>query len=392
MEDKKLSKVFLYAHGGSGNHGCEALVRSTIKLLNSADVTLISTRPDEDIKYGIDHICTIIKETNDSFAKTNFDFAKAYFALKVKKDSRPMEKLRYKDAFNHIKKGDIALSIGGDNYCYADVDKYIMMHEMLIERGAKTVLWGCSIESEIAAKPEVSTDLARYDLITAREPITYSTLKRINPKTLLVSDSAFQLDIEQAELPDNFVVQNTVGINLSPMAIENESTSGITWENYTCLIDYIINATNMNVAFIPHVIWNDSDDRIPLKKLYEKYKNTGRVCFIEDARCTKLKYIISKCRFFIGARTHSTIAAYSTNVPTLVLGYSVKSKGIARYLFGNEKNHVISVQDLNHSDALLRCFVTLMKNEQCISSALIDRNMRRSNVINSVEDLIKCLD
>ena len=30
-----MSRIFLYAHGGSGNHGCEAIVRSTIKILKN---------------------------------------------------------------------------------------------------------------------------------------------------------------------------------------------------------------------------------------------------------------------------------------------------------------------------------------------------------------------
>ena len=65
----------------------------------------------------------------------------------------------------------------------------------------------------------------------------------------------------------------------------------------------------------------------------EKYKDSGRVCIVDDCNCMQLKYDISKCRFFVGARTHATIAAYSTCVPTLVVGYSVKSRGIARDLF-----------------------------------------------------------
>lgn len=369
-----MPKIFLYAHGGSGNHGCEAIVRSTVKILNQDDITLISSRPDEDRKYGLDKLCTIKKDTNDNFSKNNLDFLKAYLALKLKKDYIPMEKLRYKDAFDTISNGDIALSIGGDNYCYADVEKYVMMHDMLKERGAKTVLWGCSIEPEVALRQDISADLSRYDLITARETITYETLKDINPNTVLVSDPAFQLDIEETSLPENFIIGNTVGINLSPMAIENEKVKGITWNNYICLIDYLLNETDMNIAFIPHVIWDEHDDRIPLRQLYERYKDTKRVCFIEDNLCTKLKYIISKCRFFIGARTHSTIAAYSTGVPTLVLGYSVKSRGIARDIFGTEQGYVVPVQELNVKDALKSSFVSIIQNEEMIKQKLMNIN------------------
>lgn len=55
---------------------------------------------------------------------------------------------------------------------------------------------------------------------------------------------------------------------------------------------------------------------------------------------------------FIGARTHATIAAYSSLVPTLVVGYSVKARGIARDLFGTEKNYVLPVQLLRKEEDL----------------------------------------
>ena len=50
-------KLLLYPHGGSGNHGCEAIVRSTLKMIPTA--TLFSSNPDEDKRYGLDAICTL---------------------------------------------------------------------------------------------------------------------------------------------------------------------------------------------------------------------------------------------------------------------------------------------------------------------------------------------
>ena len=40
---------------------------------------------------------------------------------------------------------------------------------MLHNKWAKTVLWGCSVEPELVKDPSIEKDLARYDLITARE-------------------------------------------------------------------------------------------------------------------------------------------------------------------------------------------------------------------------------
>ena len=44
-------KYLLYPHGGSGNHGCEAIVRST-KAIFGGEFSLMTSRREEDIRYG----------------------------------------------------------------------------------------------------------------------------------------------------------------------------------------------------------------------------------------------------------------------------------------------------------------------------------------------------
>ena len=91
---------------------------------------------------------------------------------------------------------------------------------------------------------------------------------------------------------------------------------------------------------------------------------------LDDYNCMELKGFISKCRLFIGARTHATIAAYSTCVPTLVIGYSVKAKGIAKDIFGTYKNYVLPVQSLKNKDDLINGFDWLKNNEDSIRQHL----------------------
>ena len=365
-----MSRIVLYAHGGSGNHGCEAIVRSTASMLTDNEIYLISSNPNEDQYYGIADIAKLILDSDGSLNRRSVDFLKAYWDLKVKKDFIPMEKLSYKRAFRHIRKGDIALSIGGDNYCYADCYKYTMFHQMAKAQGARTVLWGCSVEPELVKNPDIAADLANYDLITARETISYDALKIVNPNTMLVADPAFVLEPQVCTLPENFIPGNTVGLNLSPMALDREATPGIALANYENLICHILTHTDMQVALIPHVVWDGGDDRIPLEILHEKFRHTGRVCMVSDHNCQELKYIISQCRFFIGARTHSTIAAYSSCVPTLVMGYSVKARGIARDLLGTEEGNVLPVQNLRTPLDLTKSFQDLMDRENAMRSHL----------------------
>ena len=83
--------------------------------------------------------------------------------------------------------------------------------------------------------------------------------------------------------------------------------------------------------------------------------------------------MISQCSYFIGARTHATIAAYSTGVPTLTLGYSVKSQGIAKDLFGTAENYVLSYKDIKSKDMLLNNFVWIMNHNDEIKNVLVEK-------------------
>lgn len=367
-----MTNIWMYAHGGSGNHGCEAIVRSTydvLKELSWDKMFLISSKPEEDEEYGLRELCKIEKDMLP-FPKISLPFICAYMALKLKNDYIPLDKLNYKKTIDLVKENDIALSIGGDNYCYADVNKYIMQHEMMISRGAKTVLWGCSVEPDVLNNTQIVEDLKRYQLITARETITYNALKKVNLNTVLVADPAFLLRPTYVKLSSEFQTQNMVGINISPMIQKKEKVPDITIHNYELLIETILKRTDMGVALIPHVIWDDSDDRIPLVQLYEHYKESGRILLIENQGCSSLKYVISQCRFFVGARTHTTIAAYSSCVPTLVVGYSVKARGIARDLFGDEENYVLPVQTMKEPDELTNHFKWIMEHENEIRNHL----------------------
>jgi polysaccharide pyruvyl transferase WcaK-like protein len=122
----------------------------------------------------------------------------------------------------------------------------------------------------------------------------------------------------------------------------------------------------MKILLVPHVVWASNDDRKPLREFYEGFKDTGRVYLVEDSPAEVLKGYISKCSFFVGARTHSTIAAYSSSVPTLVIGYSVKSRGIATDLFGQTENYVLPVQEIRETDSLIRAYEWIMKNNKSI--------------------------
>ncbi len=362
--------INLYYHGGSANHGCEAIVRSTTKILD-VPVRLFTTSPEEDIKYGLTEIVEVIADRERKLEKKSLEYVLCAINHKLTGTDYEFVKHSHKEFLGQISKGDICLSIGGDNYCYNGVDRLGYYNRMLQKKGAKTVLWGCSIEPSVL-KGAVIEDLKSYDLITVRESLSYEGLKNVGiaDNLLLCPDPAFQLDTMEVNLPEGFDKSNTIGINVSPLV----STCGnLVMENYLELIKYILEDSSNKILLIPHVIKEETDDRETLRFLMEQFAGNERIKMLDDSNCMALKGTISKCRLFVGARTHATIAAYSTCVPTLAVGYSVKARGIARDIFGTEENYVVSVQNFTNKNDLKNAFQWLEQHEKDVERILMRR-------------------
>lgn len=362
-------KITMYGNGGAGNHGCEAISRGTVDLLGTNEYRILSENCREDAQYGLD-TCAALVPAKEA-PKKDFGFLKAYAKLKLTGNYTDMDGLYYLPAIERCEDNtDIAFSIGGDNYCYGNSALYAYLNRAFLKQGIKTALWGCSIEPEVVVETAVAKDLRNYALVAARESITYASAKAIGTNAVLMPDPAFHMKPENCEIDEHFLHNEVIGINISPMIINNENNHGAAYANYKALIQYVLDNTDAYVALIPHVVWESNDDRIPLRRLYEDFDRNPRLILVGDHTAPELKYIISKCSFFVGARTHATIAAYSTGVPTLVVGYSVKARGIARDLFGSEDGYVLPVQQLKESDELTQAFVRLYEKRDAIRAHL----------------------
>lgn len=348
----------LYGNGGSGNHGCEAIIRGTHAVLGG-HMRIMSQSPNEDTEYGIRELAEVLPAITGKPGK--FEWLKAYAKLKLTGNFTDMDGISYLPAIL-ASKGytNLALSAGGDNYCYANPEFYSYMNEAYSRIGCRTILWGCSVEPIVVKMSRVSDDLKNYSLIVARESISYEALRAVNHNTILAPDPAFFMEMKECILPKAFESAKVIGINASPMILTNESKKGIAFQNYLNLIRYILKETDYHVALIPHVVWSQNDDRIVLEKLNDEINCPGRITIIKDHSAPELKYIIAKCEAFIGARTHATIAAYSTGVPTIVIGYSVKARGIAKDLFGKTDGYVLPVQELKESIQLVSAVTELL--------------------------------
>ncbi len=306
-----------------------------------------------------------------------------------------MDCLPYRKIIHKLPREAVELSVGGDIYCYEDYRKYIRLHKAITHKGCKSVLLGCSLSESLFDDPEFIEDMKHYTYISARESLTYEMLQKAGFQNIgLTPDTAFTLDIQKLPLPVGFREGNTIGINISPLVVRKEGKKGIVLESFAVLIRHILAHTDCAVALIPHVVWPDNDDREILNQLYQTVNCPERVVMIEDCNCIQLKGFISRCRFFIGARTHATIAAYSTCVPTLVLGYSVKSRGIAVDLFGTDDHYVLPIQKLCHPDNLLGAFDWLWQHEgeirKTLSQVMPGYIQRAGTIKDTVEQALGC--
>ncbi len=375
-------------HGGSGNHGCEALVRTIMAILpQNAEIKLFSKKPQEDYKY-IGKDIDVIECGN---LRGNFwNLLITKIRIKLLKQKYAFVKTAYRSLINYADKNTVAISIGGDNYCYDGMPEVLaILNKKLKRKGAKTVLLGCSIEPDLIRNKRIAKDLSRYDLITARESITYNALKEecIQTKIILIPDSAFILPTEEVQKFD----KETVGLNISPLILSCEGEVPILFNSYCKLIEYILKTTDMQIALIPHVVWGGNNDNIPISQLYDLYKDTGRIIKVEDANAPTLKGYIKNCKYFVGARTHSTIAAYSNYVPTLVVGYSVKSKGIAKDIFGNYNDYVLDVRNIKDENDLVVWLEKILKNEKDMIEKLKDYTTKSVEKIGELTKLLEDL-
>lgn len=381
-------RIVFYGNGTSGNHGCEAIIRGSVKLIGDEEYILLSEDPDMDKRYGLSSITEIQKATNP--IRKDLNFIKAFLKLRLKNDFVEMDGLEYIGQIQRLKsKVDLALSVGGDNYCYGYTQKYTYLNKQYQRNKIKTVLWGCSIEPDIVNS--IQDDLRKYNLIVSREQITYNALRKIGANVCLAPDPAFFMEKKRISFPFENCNKEIIGINISPLILDRENTDGIGLKSYKCLIDNILENTDAYVLIIPHVVLPSSDDRIASQSLVEFYKENPRVNILKDCSAPEIKYVISKCSFFIGARTHSTIAAYSSGVPTLVVGYSVKARGIALDLFGTTEDYVLSIQNIKEENELCNAFLRLYSKKDEIRQHLYKTLPGYLEKANSVKTMLEQL-
>lgn len=371
MKSKDL-KILMFFHGGSRNRGCEAIIRTAAQLLKAdekvAKLALSSNDPESD--RIVPHIDVLYLDKASALQK--FSPLGIVSAVKVKffKDESLAFRKIHESVIKLIPQYDLFLSIGGDNYCYGEQPGIYEINRQIKKAGKKLVLWGASIgEEDLSAKK--ITDLKTFDLILARESLTEKILKNAGIRSVkLVADGAFFMGKTELPLPSGWKEDKMLGFNFSPLVFKKNPASK---EASFALVQHVLVTTDLVVCLVPHVVLPNNDDYEILQEFYEKFKDSGRIILLPNhLNAIEYKGYIARMRFFIGARTHATIAAYSCLVPTMVLGYSVKSKGIAKDIFGEEKL-VLDISEISDAKKLIAKFEEMKSEELPLRKTLKNR-------------------
>lgn len=117
-------------------------------------------------------------------------------------------------------------------------------------------------------------------------------------------------------------------------------------------VEYLTD-NNFQVIFVPHTVsvWEDGrgDDRIVATTIYDGLEDKSNVFLVEgDYSPMELKGIIGLCDLFIGSRMHANIAAISSLVPTIAVGWSHKYYGIMEKV--GLDDYVFSFDDLGFEE------------------------------------------
>lgn len=395
MDDER--PLFILAGNGPyANRGCEAIVRGTTKILREhfrdprfLCLTHIQSEEQfrrqcqEEADPAITHLHS--NRINKKQALRNFWKPGTWlYAYRSLFNFDALKYQVYHDMLPHLDDAAAVLSVGGDNYSldYGVPRLFTGLDDIVLEKEKPLAIWGASV-GPFDAIPEyeryMSHHLREVPGIFARESVTIDYLKNIGvtENVYPVADPAFLMDpvkpegIEDVLPPD----EEAIGLNLSPLMAKYVTGGDLdAWTSRAAsIIESVTKKTGMPVYLIPHVTNPTSNDHEFMQRALSLITDrNGNITLISpEYSAAETKWIISRMALFAGARTHSTIAALSSGIPTLSFAYSIKAQGINRDIFGHT-DYCLEPTDLD-AEAVASRVTSMLDDSAVIRNDLAGR-------------------
>ncbi len=400
-------RIYITGQNNFGNRGCEALVRSTVQVIREqlGDVEFLvpSLDAERDQKQWPDAAASGVRFVSSPPLPSLFvNWSRVCTRLPFL-THLPWPRYRPDPALlRDFESSDIVLSIGGDSYSldydHASLFFYAAIGDLALRLGKPVILWGASV-GPFSALPgvekQILAHLRRFAALTIREShsIRYLHEKGADANVIPVVDSAFAMMPQPVSLESFWPSESEGGVlalNLSPVVERLRARAGegaLLLTEAAKFVRSVVEERGMSVLLLPHVdpldgSTRNSDTAVMTKILAESGDLGGRVKIVPAGmNAPQLKFIISRCRFLIAARTHATIAAFSTGVPTISIAYSVKAKGINRDLFGHER-YVLDTREV--SSLTLSSTLSMLESEEASIREYFSSNIpdwRRRSIV-----------
>lgn len=385
-----MKRFYLSGQRTFDNRGCEAIVRSTVDLLTErfgeVEVLVPTTDGDRDRRQW------------PEAASRGVRFVRAYLPMQgrywVQLQRLPLPLLqgaRWPFAMpawlgEDLSGVDAVLAVGGDNYSldYRIPSPIMAVDRFAMDMGKPVILWGGSVgpfDRVPGLVGPMTRHLSRMRHVAARESVSYDYLtSRLGLRNVIrMADPAFVMAPEPVDREAFWPTGDgrVLGLNVSAL-IERYRRPGKDLRSEVAdFIRHVVADHGMGVLLVPHVNPLDGEgaggDSAYMAPLLEQLADLGDAVTLmpRHLNAAQTKYVISQLDFFIGARTHATIAALSSGVPTVSIAYSVKARGINRDLFGSE-DMVLQTPDVS-ATSLRKALNWLLREESTLRLTLARR-------------------
>lgn len=383
----------------NGNRGCVALSISTMyiidRILSEAGISYTFFLPDSQFtiekEYEIKLFDKVIKYRHLHYCQ----------ALDVKDNIKLFFKsiLKGKDYTKVFRTADFIFDIGqGDSFS----DIYGIKRFNLIDRIHKIARKYnkpyCILPQTIGPfisqniKNAADESIAKASICMARDKQSYDyVVNNVLSQKFIKEyiDVAFFLPYERIDQNKDNV---HVGINISALLWHG----GYSQDNQFCLkdnyqsvarsvLEYFLSLDNVKVHLIPHVVSSErciENDYEVAYDLWKEYKTSNLVIAPFALGPVEIKSYISGLDFFLGARMHATIGAFSAGVPVVPMAYSRKFNGLFESTLDYPYMIDLKKQDVNECLHLVREYFEKRSELKC----LVEQRM--SDIVKEKEFLL----
>ena len=398
----RSSLVFLLQGNGSLlNRGCEAILESTVGLVRSAfgeDTRFINAPASWIADTDVRREDPSVRHSYPApIRRFRANWLRYQYQLRIRKDPLAMAALKM-TVGQHVHESDITLALGGDTYTldYGVPRVYFAANRFTLDAGKPLILWGATIgpfSKHPEFEREAADQLKRVSWIYAREPMTVDYLRElgVTENVSLSSDTAFALELEKPLLSNSLqeaLSTRCIGLNLSALAGRYRANPATWAQDAVVVTEALLRGfPDHRLVLVPHVFLPGNNDYFFMRGIVDQLRNPERVLLIaEPYSARELKWVLAQMQAFVGARTHATIAALSSQVPTLSIGYSRKAEGINLEMFGHT-DWVVPIRQLA-PELLCRKVGDLLEQRDSVARALRTQTTKaRAIVAEATRDL-----